>query len=203
MTNIFGIIGAGNIGKAVAKQLIKAGYQVVISNSRGIYSLTDTIKELGPLATAGTIEDSAKQDIVILALPWAALPTTLPALTGWNNRIVVDASNAFISFEPDWQVADLGNRASSEVVAEMVPGARLVKAFNTLDFKTLGKDPKETYGQRILFISGDDSDAKKDVGTAIKKMGFALIDLGTLAIGGKLQQAKGPIASHNMVLVKS
>lgn len=194
----FGIIGAGNIGKAVAYHLVKAGYPVTISNSKGPESLKDTIAALGGTAKAGTAEEAAQADIVVLALPWAQMPT-VTNLTDWTNRIVIDTSNAFITFEPDFQVADLGGRASSEVVAGYVPGAKLVKAFNTFNFKILGSDPQVAGGNRVLFISGDDAAAKKEVKDAIKSMGFAAVDMGTLAGGSKLQEPKGPLSNLNLI----
>ena len=194
----FGIIGAGNIGKAVARHLVKADYPVIISNSKGPESLKDLIVALGGSAKAGTAEEAAQADIVVLALPWAQIPT-ITNLTDWTNRTVIDASNAFVSFAPDFQVADLGGRASSEVVAGYVPGAKLVKAFNTLNFKILETDPQAAGGNRVLFISGDDADAKKDVKNAIKALGFAVVDMGTLAVGSHLQEPKGPLSNLNLI----
>lgn len=195
----FGIIGAGNIGKALAKHLTKAGYEVLLSNSRGGNSLDAVAAELGKNARIGTTQQAAKQDVVILSLPWAQLPVTLPGLGDWKDKIVVDATNHFISFSPEMKVEDLGDLTSSEVVSDLMPGAKLVKAFNTLPFKILGSDPHEGGGKRVIFLSGDDQDAKNQLKDAIGKMGFAPIDLGTLAAGGKMQQAMGPLASHNLL----
>jgi 8-hydroxy-5-deazaflavin:NADPH oxidoreductase len=194
----FGILGAGNIGKALAAHLTKAGYQVTISNSRGADSLTSLITELGSNAKAGSAKEAAEQDIVILALPWAQLPTVLPSLTNWKDRMVVDVSNHFISFDP-FKLADLGGKTSSEVVAGFVPGAKLIKAFNTLNFQILGSDPSQASGHRVIFLSGDHGEAKKKLKEAITRMGFAPIDLGGLVAGGRLQQPDGPLSNQNLV----
>ena len=198
MKKIFGIIGAGNIGQTVARHLLKAGHSVILSNSKGPGSLKDTIASLGKGARAGSNEEAASADIVVLALPWSEIPT-LTKLTDWKNRIVIDATNHFIAYSPEFKVADLGGRASSEVVAEYLPGVRLVKAFNTLYFKILAQDPREAGGKRVLFVSGDDADAKKEIAETIESLGFATIDLGDLANGSKLQQAKGSVATLNLL----
>jgi len=198
MQQTLGIIGAGNIAKAVAKHALNAGYEVILSNSKAPETLQETIATLGQGAKAGTSEEASQADLVLLALPWTQLQT-LTNLTDWTNRIVIDATNHFITYAPDFQVADLGDRASSEVVAEHIPGARVVKAFNTLFFKILEADPQQADGKRVIFYSGDDADAKKQVSTFISSLRFAPVDLGTLATGSKLQQAKGSLASLNLV----
>ncbi len=199
MSNItFGVIGSGNIGKAVASHLAKAGFSVTIGNSRGPESLAGLVKELGGNTRAGTAKDAANQDIVILAMPWKDVPHTMPGLTDWSKRIVVDATNHFISVDP-FTLADLGGGTSSEVVAQHVQGAKLIKAFNTLHFEILGANPEQAGGRRVLFLAGDDSSAKHELKEAMKKMGFAPIDLGGLVAGGKLMQPDGPVSSQNLV----
>ncbi|NRF39616.1 NADPH-dependent F420 reductase [Pedobacter foliorum] len=198
MKKTIGIIGAGNIGQTVARHLLKAGHPVMLSNSSGPDTLKDIISALGEAASATTVEEAVKANIVLLSLPWSQVPT-LTKITDWNNRIVIDATNHFISYAPDFEVQDLGGRASSEVVAELLPGARVVKAFNTIFFKILAADPKVAGGNRVLFISGDDKPAKTEIADIITSIGFAPIDLGSLNEGSKLQQAKGPLATLNLV----
>ncbi len=147
------------------------------------------VKSLGVGAKAGSVEDAAKADIVLLSLPWLQV-SSLTGVADWTNKIVIDATNHFITYAPDFQVADLKGKSSSQVVAELLPGARIVKAFNTLSFKILAEDPKQAGGRRVLFISGDDISSKLEVSEIIKALGFAVIDLGDLANGSKLQQAK-------------
>jgi len=198
MKKTFGIIGAGNIAKAVSVHLLKAGYSVILSSRKDPSEVAKTIASLGSGAKAGTPGVAAQADIVILAIPWSQL-STLTGLTNWNNRIVIDATNHYVIFAPDLQVADLGGRASSEVVADYVPGARLVKAFNTLYYKLLEMNPQSENGKRVLFISGNHSDTNKEISDLIDSMGFAPIILGNLATGGKLQQAKGPLSGVNLI----
>lgn len=198
MQKTFGIIGAGNIAKAVAGHLVKAGYTVTLSSRKDPALLADTIASLGAGALAGTPAEAARADVVLLALPWSQL-ASLPRLTNWDQRLVIDATNHFISGPPTFQVADLDGRASSEVVRDYVPGARLVKAFNTLYFKVLEANPQEADGKRVLFLSGDHADANAEVVEVIASLGFSVINLGTLASGSMLQQAKGPLSTVNLI----
>ena len=198
MKKSFGIIGAGNIGQTVAQHLLKAGFPVVMSNSKGPESLQETVKSFGAGAKAGSVEDAVKADIVLLSLPWSQV-SSLTGVTDWTNKIVIDATNHFITYAPEFQVADLQGKSSSQVVAEYLPGASIVKAFNTLYFKILAEDPKQAGGKRVLFISGDDTSSKSAVSEVIRALGFAVIDLGDLANGSKLQQAKGSLATLNLI----
>ena len=198
MKKIVGIIGAGNIGQTVARHLVKAGYQVILSNSQGPDSLKDIVKSIGAGVIAGTTKEAAAADIVLLALPWSEAPS-LTGLTNWKGKTVIDATNHFVSFAPDFKLADIGDRASSEVVADSLPGANIVKSFNTLFFKILALDPKEGDGRRVMFVSGNDASSKKEVSDVIASLGFAVIDLGTLAGGSKLQQPHGALATLNLL----
>ncbi len=190
-----GIIGAGNIGKVVAAHLLKINVPVIISNSKGPETLEETISQLGKGAKAVTTAEAADADIVLLALPWSKVKN-LAEIRDWKDKIVIDATN---HFTPDYQVEDLGGRASSEVVQDYFPGAHIVKAFNTLPAKVLAADPVVENGHRVLFISGDDEQAKVKVSEIIKNIGFAPIDLGSLAVGSKYQQAKGTFSTLNLV----
>jgi 8-hydroxy-5-deazaflavin:NADPH oxidoreductase len=84
-------------------------------------------------------------------------------------------------------------------VAELVPGARLVKAGNTLAAEVLGADPRDGGGRRVLFLSGDDGSAKKAVEALFESAGFFTIDLGDLVAGGRMQQFGGPLAGQDLV----
>jgi predicted dinucleotide-binding enzyme len=187
---VLGIIGAGNIGQALARTAVRANRRVVISNSRGPDSLTSVVAALGEGVSAGTVEEAAAADIVAIAVPWSGVPDAVRGLR-WQGQPVIDATNAFD--------VDLKGRTSSEIVAELVRGARLVKAANTLPAEVLGADPHEAGGRRVLFLSGDDADAKAAVKGLFDAAGFFPIDLGDLITGGRLQQVGGPLPRHNLV----
>ena len=200
MTMSIGIIGAGNIGLAFAKTLSRAGIAATIANSRGPDSLKESVAMLSPTIKAGTREQAASADIVVIAVNWSKLPAAVAGLPAWGARIVIDANNPIEA--PLFKPVDLHGRISSQVVADLVSGARLVKAFNHLRADVLASDPRADGGRRVLFYSGDDSAAKAEVGALIDRLGFAGIDLGPLALGGKLAQFPGgPLPNQNLVRI--
>ena len=189
--NRVGIIGAGRLGQAMARTALRAGRSVVIANSRGPESLTSVVSTLGKGVSAGTVDQAAAARIVIIAVPWDRVPDALQGLE-WNDQIVIDATN-------DWSADDLNGRTSSELVAGLVPGAPVVKAGNTLGADVLGSDPQQAGGRRVIFLSGDDADAKSTVASLFEDAGFATIDLGNLATGGAMQQIHHPLAGLNLI----
>ena len=183
-----GIIGAGGIGQAFAAHAAKAGYEMILSNSRGPETLADVVSEIGPNAKAGTREEAAAADVVFLSVYWPQVPGALAGLLPWDGRILIDATNAV---GPGFTPRDLGGKFSTEVVASQARGARVVKAVNTLPRAVLAADPRVAGGRRVLFMSGDDAQAKHIVGEILERCGFATIDLGGLASGSTLQQFPG------------
>ena len=176
-----GIIGAGRIGQAMAQTALRAGRRVVIANSRGPQSLTSVVETLGEGVSAGTVNDASAADIVVLAVPWPQVPQAVEGLE-WDGRIVIDPTN-------DFDPSDLDGRTSSEVVADLVAPARVVKAANTLVAAVLGSDPHEAGGQRVIFLSGDDGDAKSEVVALFGDAGFFVVDVGGLREGGEMGPA--------------
>lgn len=195
-----GIIGAGGIGQAFASQVVKAGYEVILSNSRGPESLAEVVKMLGPRSRAGTRQEAAQADVVQLAVRWDQVPEALAGLPPWDGRILIDSTNAATATATGLRAADLNGKASSEVVASLAPGARVVKAGNTLVRAMLAADPRVAGGHRVLFMSGNDTVAKSTVAAILEKSGFATIDLGNLASSARLQQFPGgPLPTLNLI----
>lgn len=193
-----GIIGAGQIGQAFAHLLARQGIPAILSNSRAPETLRETAAGIGPSIRPGTREEAAAQEVVLVAVNWSKLPEAMAGLPGWGGRIVIDANNP-VEAQP-FRAAELGGRLSSEVFAELVPGARVVKAFNHLAAGLLAGDPGSEGGRRVLFLSGDDASAKAQVAALIERLGFAGIDLGDLAIGARLAQFPGgPLPTLNLV----
>jgi predicted dinucleotide-binding enzyme len=191
VTASVGVIGAGRLGQAMARTASRAGRSVVIANSRGPDSLTQVISALGEGVSAGPVSEAASAGIVVIAVPWDRVPEAVQGLD-WSSQIVIDATN-------DWAGDDLQGRTSSELVADLVAGARVVKAANTLGADVLGSDPHEAGGRRVIFISGDDAAAKAEVVALFQDAGFATIDLGELAAGGTMQQIHHPLAGVNLI----
>jgi 8-hydroxy-5-deazaflavin:NADPH oxidoreductase len=186
-----GIIGAGRIGQAMAQTALRAGRQVVIANSRGPESLTSVVEALGDGLSAGTVKDAAAADIVVVAVMWPQVPQAVEG-QDWEGRVVIDPTN-------DFDPSDLDGRTSSELVADLVAPARVVKAANTLAAAVLGSDPHEAGGQRAIFLSGDDAEAKSEVVALFEDAGFFVVDLGGLHEGGRMQQVGAPLAGHNLI----
>lgn len=111
----------------------------------------------------------------------------------WKGRILVDATNRVTSYSP-LTLGDISGRTSSEIFADLARGAKVVKAFNPVPMSWIS-DFSATKPRTVLFISGDDDDAKKPLSDLIEQVGVSCIDLGTLAVGGRLQQLGGPLAA--------
>ena len=139
-----------------------------------------------------TPQEAADQEIVVLAVNWPKVQTALFSIPDWKGRILVDATNRVASYSP-LALGDISGRTSSEIVADLAPGAKVVKAFNSVPMAWIS-DFSASKPRTVLFISGDDADAKKPVHNLIEEIGFESIDLGSLAVGGRLQQLGGPLA---------
>lgn len=185
-----GIIGAGRMGGTLAVLLARAGHQVFPANSRGAESLRELVAEAGANATAVTAEQAVREgELVILTLPWGH-PEALPAPALVAGKMVVDAMNDFRSGSATRQI---GN-TSSEQTAKALPGARLVKAFNTMHFRDMRDATGLAGDDRLtLFVAGDDAEAKRVVGGLMNDMGFIAIDTGSLHEGGHRQEPGSPI----------
>ncbi|WP_354674640.1 NADPH-dependent F420 reductase [Cupriavidus alkaliphilus] len=193
-----GIIGAGAIGMAFATALARHGIQAVVANSRGPETLREAVKAIGPSIRPGTREEAAAQDIVLVAVNWSRLPLALSGLPDFGGRIVIDANNPIEA--PLFRTADLHGRSSSELFADLVPGARVVKALNHLQPGLVAGDPQAEGGRRVMFLSGDDANAKAEVARLIDCLGFFGLDLGSLDVGGRQHQfPEGPLAALNLV----
>jgi 8-hydroxy-5-deazaflavin:NADPH oxidoreductase len=195
-----GTIGAGSVAQAVAGQAIAAGHQVILSNSRGPESLRDVVERLGAGASAGTVTEAAQADLVLLAVGWDAVPAAVKDVTNWNGRIVIDATNQWGG--PGTPIVDLGDQTGSEHNAALMPGARVIKAFNTLLAGVTAQNPSRPDGRLVVLLAGDDQDAKNTVSAFVDSMGFAPVDLGG-AREGRLMQAGGPLGGGLQVIKPS
>jgi predicted dinucleotide-binding enzyme len=196
--------------------LAKKGISATISNSRGPESLASLVQELGPSIKAGTVEAAASADIVIAAVRWTEVEKVFSRLPAWNSRIVVDATNPVEFLDPNSpdakdpsnplaaygiKAVDLGDKHSSEIFSQFVPGARVVKAFNHNDAAALS-NPYVAGGRHVLFYSGDDAAAKVEVRKLIESTGFFPVDLGSLDVGGRLATLPfGALAAHNFIKI--
>jgi len=194
-----GIIGSGRIGGALAELWARAGHEIAIANSRGPESLKELVERLGPSAKAMSVEEAARSgEVVLLAAPFRR-PEALPPPVTVAGKVVIDAMNPF---SETGEITDLGGKTSSAITAERLPGARLVKAFNTMHFETLRTEgrpsiPKEQ--RLVIFLAGDDGRAKATVSRLIEEIGFTPVDTGSLARGGRLQEPGSRIVNKPML----
>lgn len=187
MTTI-GFIGSGRIGSTVAGLSIAAGHRVVLSNSRGPETLTGLVRELGPLARAGTgAQAAAAGDIVVVTIPLQAY-RSVPAAP-LAAKVVIDTGNYYP--QRDGQIADLdsGSVTSSELLRRHLPASAVVKAFNNIFFRHLHSlaRPGGAADRTYLPIAGDDPDAKSAVTAFLDSIGYSTIDVGPLAEGWRQQ----------------
>ncbi|WP_055619924.1 NADPH-dependent F420 reductase [Streptomyces sp. JHA19] len=194
-----GMLGAGTIAQAIARHAVRHGHEVVLSNSRGPDSLAPLVQDLGPLASAATPAEAATADLVVLAVGWPQIPDVAAQLPSLDGTVVIDATNQFATLHPRPTVADLGEITGSEYVASLLPGARVVKAFNSLFARYIAADPRHEAGRQVLFLAGDDADAKDTVVRLTSEFGFAPVDVGSLREGGRLLQLGGPLSGLHVL----
>jgi predicted dinucleotide-binding enzyme len=195
-----GIIGTGNIGSNAARLLVKAGHKVAISNSRGPQTLEELSDELGDNATAVNVEDAIDfGDVVLISIPFGRYKE-LP-FNRFDGKVVIDTNNYYPDRDGNFPELDNDETTSSELLAQHLPGARIVKGFNTIWFEHLrnqGNISLPLAERRAIFIAGDDSGAKEVVAKLIEDIGFAAVDTGFLHDGGKSQQPGAPIYNKEL-----
>ena len=182
----YAIIGAGNVGKALASAFARKGIEVTLASRRSAEDLAPLAKSIGPQVIAKSLKDAVKADVILLAVPFGTQEEVAGAAESWKGKLVIDVTNAYgVSLE------ELKNLPSSVVISQAFPGAPLVKAFNHLPAETLAKDPNVKGGKRVVFLSSDDENATAKVATLVENLGFAPVNLGKVAEGGLLVQARG------------
>ena len=197
----YAIIGAGAVGEALARAFARKQIEVVLAGRRPPESLAPLARAIGPMIIPKTVEDALEAEIVFLAVPFWSHRDVAKAAANWQGKIVIDATNAF-GVPPQ----ELGDRPSSVVVSRSLTGARLVKGFNHLPARVLAEDPDVKGGRRVVFLSSDDEGATASVAALAEQLGFAPVDLGGLAQGGLLVQARGstwaPLIFQDLVSFK-
>jgi predicted dinucleotide-binding enzyme len=186
--SIIGIIGAGRLGTAIARQSLKAGYNVNISNSRGPQSLELMLGVLLPGAMALTVNEAAqKSDIIILAMPLNRYSALDPKW--FAGKIVIDAMNYWPPTEGE--IPEFMNEqvTSSEYLQQYFDQARIVKTLNHVAYSEIEEHslPPAHPQRRAIAIAGDDVAAKKQAEQFIDTLGFDTTDLGDLKQGSKFQ----------------
>jgi predicted dinucleotide-binding enzyme len=189
-----GILGAGRMAQMLVPKLVSGGHRVILTNSSGPESLQPLVQKFGPSVSAAEPRTMlAEADVVVLATPWEKTPAATAAAGSWAGKVVIDTTNNRRGPGPQ-DLIDIGGRDSSDLVAQMLPGAYVVKTFNyePIPVFAAGLPPEGDSG--AVFFSGDDSQAKAKVAQLIRDMGGEPIDVGSLADGGRLHGMGGPLS---------
>ncbi|MFJ9585308.1 NADPH-dependent F420 reductase [Streptomyces acidicola] len=182
MIRTLGLVGSGMIGGALARLAVGAGLDVVLSNSRGPETLADLVAELGAHARAATPAEAARDsDLVVATVPLHAYER-LPA-AALAGRTVIDTMNYYPERDGRVTELDAGELTSSALVQRYLAGARVVKAFNNIDFRRLftSARPSGAPDRSALPVAGDDPAAKADAARLLGLLGYDAVDIGTLA----------------------
>ncbi|MCK9902853.1 NADP oxidoreductase [Parafrankia colletiae] len=184
-----GLIGSGNIGGTLARLAVNAGYDVVLSNSRGPETLQDLVSELGPHARAATsAEAAAAGDLVVVTVPLRAyLAVPVEPLAG---KVVIDTNNYYPERDGTIDALENESTTTSELLAAHLPTSKVVKAFNNIYFRhllTLAR-PSGAPDRTALAIAGDDADAKATVTAFLDAIGYDAVDAGPLSEGWRYQR---------------
>ncbi|WP_315309239.1 NADPH-dependent F420 reductase [Pantoea vagans] len=183
-----GIIGAGFVGRAIAKLAIKAGHEVMLSNSRDPRTLFSLKPMIG--CETGTATEAANfGQVVVIAVPLTA--TEQLPVAALQGKIVLDAVNYYP--DRDGEIEELlnGRISTSERLARLLPDSRITKAFNAIrmtDLETQGLPPGDP-DRQALPLAGDDSEGKAIVTALYDAFGFDAVDAGALAEGWRFERA--------------
>ena len=175
-----GIIGAGRIGSNAARLFGRAGHEVLISFSRDPAKLAAVASAAGPTVRSGSADEAVKfGPVVMLSVPWPTIDLALAQAGSLEGKIVIDTNN---HFGPAGLEPLPPGRTAAQLNAARMPGARLVKAFNTLTSRFQWEASTRPASERaVMFYCGDDREAKATVAKLIEDCGFAAVDMGGLA----------------------
>lgn len=183
-----GIIGAGTVGSVLARSMAISGHEVYIANSRDPETLSGVFSEFETIHPVWKDELKEVSEILILAVRWKDTRKVLEELGDLNGRILIDVTN---NVDENFELIDLGGKPSSVAIQELVPSARVVKAFNTFKISRYLDDR----GKGIIsFLAGDDESALETVSGLVSSMGFIPYITGSLSFGGRLMNVKGRLA---------
>lgn len=182
-----GIIGAGFVGRAIAKLAIQAGHEVMLSNSRNPQTLFSLKPMIG--CEIGTAADAAQfGEIVVIAVPLTAIDALPAELI--KGKQVLDAVNYYPDRDGKVDILESGKTTTSELLAQHLPGAIITKAFNAIPMTQLESDglPAGTANRRALPLAGDNEQGKRIAGELYEVFGFDVVDAGSLSEGWRFER---------------
>ncbi|QIT28509.1 NADPH-dependent F420 reductase [Raoultella terrigena] len=182
-----GIIGAGFVGRSIAKLALQAGHDVMLSNSRGPQTLFSLRPMIG--CQVGSADEAAEfGEVVVIAVPLSAI-NALP-VAGIKNKHVIDAVNYYPQRDGDIAELDSGQTTTSELLARNLPTARITKAFNAIPMTQLESDglAAGAENRRALPLAGDDEEGKAIAAALYDAFGFDALDVGPLSEGWRFER---------------
>ena len=184
-----GIIGAGSVGKVLAKGWIDAGHIVKISSRDPMSESLFTWKEqMGPDCHIATFEEAASfGEVIVLAINWSGVETVLKQIstTALQDKVIIDLSNA-VEFSETPQLA-LKGISAGELIQQWLPGSRVVKTLNMVGSATM-VNPSFTEGRPVMYLCGNDEQAKSTVQQLLTSIGWQdVIDLGDISRSSLLE----------------
>lgn len=191
----YAIVGTGNIGSALAALFGRAGVGVRIANTRGPDTISELAASAGPSVLPVSLAEALACEVIFMAIPFTAVEQFGKELPDWTGKTVVDTTNAH--YAPGHAEQILEGRLSSRYVADVLPGARVVKAFNQLPARTLAASVPDDQGRRVVFISSDSSGASADIAKLTEALGLSAVELGKIGEGGRLIQVPNALVLRN------
>src|SRR5580704_6790485 len=193
-----GIIGAGHIGSAVGGLWVKSGHPVMFS-SRHPEELASMVQGLGPLAKSGTVAEAvAFGDVVFIAVPYGAYPQIGKDYGNQlAGKVVLDAGNATVRRDGEEITNEAKEEGIGNVSAKYLPGARIVRAFNSMGYKFFSSEANRAGERMAIPLAGDDKDAVATASMLVHDAGFDPVVVGSLARAKDFQQG-GPLYGQQL-----
>ncbi len=193
MFDSVGSAGSGIVGRAIARHARASGRDVVMASTKPVTELQSFLDSHHLDARAVELQEASGAGLVVLAMPFVHVPKEGAAVGDWTGRIVVEATNQFPTANAFQGRADTDGLTGSEWVAGRLAGATVIKAFNAMVGTYIAADPRHAEGRQIVFFAANPSPAKEAFAAMVDGFGFAPVDLGSLAEGGRLIQLDGPL----------
>jgi 8-hydroxy-5-deazaflavin:NADPH oxidoreductase len=191
----YAIVGSGNVGSALARLFGRAGLEVRIANTRGPGTISELAASAGPSVLPVSLAEALARDVIFLAIPFPAVEQFGRELPDWTGKTIVDAANAH--YAPEEAERILNGRRSSHYVAGLLPGARVVKAFNQLPAQVLAAPVPPAQGRRVVFISSDSAESSARIAQLAEALGLSPVQLGRIDEGGRLIEVPNALVLRN------
>ncbi|WP_426976454.1 NADPH-dependent F420 reductase [Pseudarthrobacter sp. O4] len=182
-----GILGAGRVGTAIARQALKAGYAVKIATAKPVDEISLLVQIITPGALAAEAAEAASADLVVVAVPLHKYRTLDAGLLA--GKTVIDVMNYWAPIDGEVDDFENDHRTSSEIIQDFLAGAKVVKTLNHIGYHELEEDGTEpgTPGRRALALAGDRDEAKALVAGFLDRLGYDPVDAGPLTAGRAFQ----------------